>query len=188
MCMLLILGRYMIHTRHPPFGGILCCTTQMQSGKNFVCFQPGPEGCSRRRQCGRTPSKASPRPLTVSGAVSVSLMDSVRTMSQPAAPRVSIIHSGPLPFLRLKWISLASPWKPILLASSHPSTRRRVQTSVVDVDDLGQPCPLPDRILCLLYLLRYPLLHQGLYLLLSMIQSQYRAVTVAMTITKSVKY
>merc|ERR1711953_1633456 len=113
--------------------------------------QPGPGGCSRRRQCGRTPSKASPRPLTVSGAVSVSLMDSVRTIRNLQLPG-------------------------------------RVQTSVVDVDDLGQPRPLPDRVLCLLYLLRYLLLHQGLYLLLSMIQPQSRAVTVAMTITKSVKY
>ena len=46
---------------------------------------------------------------------------------------------------------------------------RRMQAGVVDVDDLGLSRPLPHRLLCLLYLLRYLLLHQGLYLLLSMI-------------------
>ena len=61
---------------------------------------------------------------------------------------------------------------------------------MVDVDDLGEPHPLPDCLLRLLYLLWYLLLHQGLSLLLSMIQTSlcvsYQ--TVAMTLTKSVKY
>ena len=61
---------------------------------------------------------------------------------------------------------------------------------MVDVDDPGRPRPLPDRLLCLLYLLRYLLLHQGLYLLLSMIQTELGVTshTIAMTLTKSVKY
>ena len=61
---------------------------------------------------------------------------------------------------------------------------------MVDVDDPGQPRPLPDRLLCLLYLLRYLLLYQGLYLLLSMIQTELGVIyqSVAMTLTKSVKY
>merc|ERR1711981_115020 len=42
--------------------------------------QPGPGGCCRRRPCGRTPRKASPRPSTASGAASVSPRLSVPTM------------------------------------------------------------------------------------------------------------
>jgi len=56
--------------------------------------------------------------------------------------------------------------------STFPSCRR-VSTCLVDVGDPGLHRPLPGCLLYLLHLLRHLLLHHGLFMLLSLIQTKY---------------